>query len=76
MKELDHIPMEQESDGFLIHNALHMWCNYIETGNPVMSAIDAQQAKKPYKAIHVDQMKLIIRLRELAAKYEKIETKK
>lgn len=61
---------ERESDESLIRNALTMWANYIETGNVVLSAKDAQQARKPFKALDHQQMKLVIRLRELAEKHD------
>lgn len=59
-----------ESDENLIHTALQMWANYIETGNVALTAKDAQNASKPFKALDLHQMKLVIRLRELAAKYD------
>ena len=43
-----------------------MWANYIETGNPVLTAQDAEKQKKPFKALSSDQMRLVVRLRELA----------
>lgn len=62
--------MTDETDEHLVRNALQMWANYIETGNVNLSAKDAQAARKPFRALGVDQMKLVIRLRELAAKYD------
>jgi hypothetical protein len=55
------------ADGELIQQALSMWANHIETATIEFSAIDAEAAKKPFKALSLDQMKLVIRLRELAA---------
>lgn len=45
-----------------------MWSNFIETGDILLSAIDAQNQKKPFKALNVDQMKVVIELKELADK--------
>ena len=69
MSGVDNI---HESDERLIRNALQMWANYIETGNLALSALDAQQAKKPFRALDLHQMKLVIRLRELAEKHDKL----
>ena len=65
-----------ETDGQLIHHALHMRANLIETGNPLFSAIDAQNQNRSrpahellqIKALDINQMKLVIRLRELGDK--------
>jgi hypothetical protein len=54
------------TDGELIDKALTMWANHIETATIEFSAIDAEAAKKPFKALSLEQMKLVIRLRELA----------
>lgn len=67
---LKPMPEQPESDDSLIRNALHMWANYIETGNIALSAKDAQQANKPFKALDLPQMKLVVRLRELAEKHD------
>lgn len=58
--------LADESDSTLIQQALSMWANHIETGDLALSAIDAEAAKKPFKAMSLPQMKLIVRLRELA----------
>ena len=57
-----------KTDADLICNALHLWANYIETRNVLLSAQDAQAQNKPFKALSTDQMKLVVRLRELAEK--------
>lgn len=54
------------SDQELIFEALSMKANLIETGDPNLSAMDAKEAKLPFNALDLNQMKLIIRLRELA----------
>jgi hypothetical protein len=63
---------ELESDESLIQNALQMWANYIETGTVMLTAKDAEKAKKPFKSLDLHQMKLVVRLRDLAAQYEKV----
>lgn len=55
----------------LIAFALNMWANFIETDNPVLSARDAQQSGQPYSALSADQMRLVIRLRDLAAEHQR-----
>jgi hypothetical protein len=61
MENIDN-PTDQE----LIARALNLWGNWIETGNIILSAEDAQQRKLKFNALSVDQMKLVVRLRELA----------
>ena len=55
------------SDGTLIAHALSSWANWIETGDLNISAIDAAQMDRTFNALTLDQMKLVIRLRELSA---------
>ena len=57
---------EDMSDGELLQQALNMWANHIETATIELSAVDAEAAKKPFKALSLEQMKLVIRLRDLA----------
>lgn len=58
--------MNDLSDNALIALALNNHANYIETGDISLSAIDAESMKKPFKALSRDQMKLVIRLRDLS----------
>ena len=62
--------MNEMSDEQLIARSLIIWANYIETGDMSMSALDAKNAKLTFNALHVDQMKLIIRLRDLADNFK------
>jgi hypothetical protein len=55
-----------ETDEQKIHYALNLWANYIETGNVVLCAQDAQRQGERVKALDISQMKMVIRLRELA----------
>ena len=57
-------------DKHLIFYALNMWANYIETGDVNMAAQNAvkQGEKDRVRALSLDQMKFIIRLRELGIK--------
>lgn len=59
--------LECDSDITLTHRALSGYANWIETGNFLLSARDAADQEKPYVALNVDQMKLVIRLRDLAS---------
>lgn len=58
--------MMEETDDELIKRALGHWANHIETGNVVLSAQDAARTGERHEALSLDQMKLVIRLRELA----------
>lgn len=51
-----------------IYMALNYWANYIETGNIVTSAKDAQNTGKKHKVLETSQMKKVIFLRDLAEK--------
>ena len=51
--------------------ALDMWANNIETGEYGLSAADAVERKMRVKALGTDQMRLVIRLRDLAGKLRK-----
>lgn len=55
-----------EKDSQLEFYALSNWANYIETGDVCMSAQDAQNCKRPFKALGMDQMAFVLRLRNLA----------
>ena len=57
------LTIEQKND---IKCSLQMWANYIETGDVVLTAEDAARIKKPVRALHPEQMKRIVELRELA----------
>jgi hypothetical protein len=61
------VQLTKEESIYVFH-ALHYWANYIETGNRTTSAVDAKKHGKPYNALTEDQMREIIRLRELATK--------
>lgn len=58
------------NDKELISFALNQWANIVETGNPILSAKDAERQKKPFKALTEDQMELVLRLRRLARKHK------
>jgi len=57
-----------EDDGEVIHYALMMWINVIETGDYRFGAMDIGKCSKgkKVKALSIDQMKLILRLHDLA----------
>lgn len=48
--------------------ALGLWANYIETGNILLCAEDAEKQGEKVKALNLEQMKTVVRLRDLAAK--------
>jgi len=56
-----------DSDQEIISHALNMWANHIETGDVCLSMTDAQNMKIPFKALTFDQMKFVVRLRELSS---------
>ena len=58
------------TDEELIAHALDMWANYVETSNVSLSANDAAEQKAKFNALSLDQMKLVIRLRELAVMFK------
>lgn len=55
-----------ENDESKIYYALTLWANYIETGNVVLDAQTAQKRGEKVNALDISQMKMVIRLRELA----------
>lgn len=59
------------SDNWLAAYGLDMWSNTIETGEPALSARDAAERKMPYNALTTEQMKFVVRLRELAENIRK-----
>jgi hypothetical protein len=48
--------------------AIGCWSNYIETGDINLSAQDAKESGKYYKALTFDQMEKLIALRKLSTK--------
>ena len=55
-----------ESDRELRHFALTFWANYIETGNPTLSANDAIDRGILPNKLNENQRKAVVRIRELA----------
>lgn len=51
----------------VIAYALSMWANYIETGDPCIGSADKQKMGQPVRALSVDQMRAVVRLRDMAA---------
>jgi len=47
-----------------------MKANVIETGNPLLTAQDAAQRKKPFKALDTNQMELVVKIRRLAERFQ------
>ena len=61
--------MLEEKDEVIIAHALNMWANYVETGSTLRSAIDTARINDGVdiaRPLDLQQMKLVIRLRELA----------
>ena len=54
------------SDKQLASMALNMWACHIETGKVNVSAQDAEKMGEPVKALSLDQMALIVRIRRLS----------
>lgn len=65
---------ENEPAPILAARALSMWANFIESDDVCMSAIDAKKAGRPGKALSTDQMRLIVRLRDVALQYQRSAT--
>ena len=57
-----------ETDEQKISSALSMWANHIETGDICLGAEDARKRNKKAKPISDEQMKFVLKLRELAKK--------
>lgn len=62
MSNLVKLTNEQKCD---ISNSLKMWANYIETGDVVLTAEDAQNIDKKVRALNTEQMKRVVELRAL-----------
>lgn len=52
----------------MIYRALSMWANYVETGDVVMSAKDAERCKmmNKIKTLDTDQMRMLLEIKDLA----------
>lgn len=48
--------------------ALNLWANYIETGNSLLCAEDAEKQGEKVRGLNLEQMKTVLQLRDLAAK--------
>ncbi len=57
------------SDSHLIYWALNMWANLMETGDVTFGAVDADNMKLKINPLTTDQMRRIVRLRDLSQKY-------
>ena len=57
-------------DSEIIRHALLMWRNYIQTGDVVLSTVDACNVgqEKRCRQLNADQQEFVTRLEELAAK--------
>lgn len=53
---------------YLHFHALQMWANYLETGDPIMSADTAVKCgqKEDVRVLNDDQKRLVLRLRDEA----------
>ena len=60
----------EESDLDLTAHASYMWANYIETRDVNSSGREVRARKKEARPLAEDQMRLVLRLRELARKHE------
>ncbi len=63
--------MSQEDmpDNQLIYWALNMWANWIETDDINMSATDAANMEKRINPLTTEQMRHIVRLRDLSHRF-------
>jgi adenylate cyclase class IV len=51
---------------WLISQSLNMWANFIETGEVHISAKDAENMKKPFNALTLEQHEIVAKLRKLS----------
>lgn len=56
------------SERDIIYRSIHMWINYIETGEVWRSANDSKKMGLPSKELNADQVEIIQELRDLAKK--------
>jgi hypothetical protein len=59
----------EKTDAELISTALNAWGNMLETGNPEYNAVEASEAGAAFRALTLDEMKLVIRVRDLATQF-------
>lgn len=57
---------EPKTDGELVFNALMMYANWIETRDPLLSAVDMSERRKPLRPIGTASTVLVERLRAMA----------
>lgn len=57
---------DDDDDGVLLYLALVGHANWIETGDFLLSARDAEAQDKRFRALEPAQMRRVLRLRELA----------
>lgn len=57
-----------KTDAQKIFQALSMWANYLETGDPCLSANDANNCKMEVRPMTVEQAVFVNDLRELSYK--------
>lgn len=58
---------EEDDDSTLVYMSLVGYANWIETGDFCLSTLDAANMERPFKALNSDQMRRVLRLREIAA---------
>lgn len=59
-----------EEDATILRNAVTLHANYMETGNIVLSAMDAAERGMKLKPITIEQQERVKKMRELAARLE------
>lgn len=67
---------ERWSDNRLKSHALNVWANYIETGDPAMSAVMAERSghASQINDLSEDQKKIVARMRQLSIDELKAES--
>ncbi len=68
------VSVNDMSDNGLAAYAIDMWANMIETGDTAITAREAAERKMPFNALSLEQMKFVIRLRELSENIRKQDT--
>ena len=57
-----------KKDRYIVAQALSMWANYIQTGDPCISAVDAinMNQKEMVRPLSEEQMAFIVKLKDAA----------
>ena len=57
-----------KNNKYMLSYTCNLWANYIETGNVMLSAKDAENCGEDFKALDGAQKKVVLKLRKMAHK--------